>query len=189
LIVSAFSAGLPGAEHLRENPTVRRDLFVVTMPGDGDERFAILWRDRLPIEQFVRARTIEDVREVFQRCLASAIPLTEAAMRGQLAQMGLPEDDIDDQIDRARSMQTGFGDAATRRDVVWESTTQVGYRNAYGQELTRKTSKAGVPPFQRIFAMKCGACGHEYGANGSEVHSRRCPACQGGPAGVAIEIP
>lgn len=51
---------------LRENAHVRRDLFVVLMPGDGEERFAFLWRDRLPIEQLVRSRTIEDAREAFR---------------------------------------------------------------------------------------------------------------------------
>ena len=55
--------------HLRENAHVRRDFVVVMMPEEGDERFAILWRDRLPLEQFARSRTIEDVREAFRRCL------------------------------------------------------------------------------------------------------------------------
>ena len=166
---------------------MRRDFVVVMMPEEGDERFAILWRDRLPLEQFARSRTIEDVREAFRRCLASAIPLTEAGMRGQLGQMGLPDDDIDDQIDRARSMQSGFRDASAQGDIVWESPTQIGYRNGNGQKLIRKTGRPGTLPFQRVFAMKCGTCGHEYGVNGSEAHNRRCPACQDGPPGLPLE--
>jgi len=164
-----------------------RDFFVVMMPGEGDERFAILWRDRLPLEQFARSRTIEDVREAFRSCLASATPLTEAGMRGQLAQMGLPDDDIEDQIERAREMRSGLRHASARGDIVWESPTQVGYRNGNGQELIRKTDRPGTLPFQKLFAMKCGACGHEYGVNGSEAHNRRCPACQGGSPGLPLE--
>ena len=166
---------------------MRRDFFVVMMPAEDDEQFAILWRDRLPLEELVRARTIEDVREAFRRYLGSAIPLTEAGMRGQLAQMGLPDDDIDDQIDRARSMVSGLRHASARGDIIWESPTHIGYRNGNGQELIRKTGRPGTQPFQRVFAMKCGACGHEYGVNGSEAHNRRCPACQDGPPGLALE--
>ena len=162
---------------------MRQDLFVVMMPAGNAERFAILWRDRLPLEQFARLRTVEDVREAFRRCLASAIPLTEAEMRAQLARMGLPDDDIEDQIDRARDMQAGF----TRGEIVWESPTQVGYRNANGQELIRKTGRPGTLPLQKVYALKCGTCGHEYGANGSEAHNRRCPACQGGSPGLPLE--
>lgn len=157
------------------------------MPEEGDERFAILWRDRLPLEQFARSRTSEDVREIYRRCLAAAIPLTEAEMRAQLARMGLPDDDIEDQIDRARDTQAGLHNASTRGEIVWESPTQVGYRNANGQELIRKTGRPGTLPLQKVYALKCGTCGHEYGANGSEAHNRRCPACQGGSPGLPLE--
>jgi hypothetical protein len=30
-------------------------------------------------------------------------------------------------------------------------------------------------------------CGHRYGANGSDFHIRKCPNCQGGAPGLAIE--
>src|SRR5688572_32350241 len=105
--------------------SVRRDLFVVMMPEDDGERFAILWRDRMPIEKFARSRSLEEVREAYRSCLASATSLTETGMRAQLAAMGLPNDDIEDQIERARDMQAGFRDAFARGEIVWESPTRV----------------------------------------------------------------
>src|SRR5687768_11620012 len=156
------------------------------MPEDEGERFAILWRDRMPIEKFARSRSLEEVREAYRSCLASATSLTEAGMRAQLAAMGLPNDDIEDQIERARDMQAGFRDAFARGEIVWESPTRVGYRNDHGQELIRKTGLPGTLPLQKVYVLKCGSCSHEYGANGSDVHTRRCPACQDGAAGLPI---
>jgi hypothetical protein len=167
---------------------VRHDFIVVMTPADAAERFAILWRDTLPLEQFARSRSLEDVQETFRGLLASAPQLTEGDMRAQLAGMGLPPDDIDDQIDRARRMQATSAEAMNRGDFAWETTTRPGYRNSQAQDLIRKTGLAGTLPLQKVFVLRCGECGHEYGANGSEVHSRRCPACQGGPPGLSIEI-
>lgn len=40
----------------------------------------------------------------------------------------------------------------------------------------------------RIWVLRCivEECGHEYGANGCDVHIRLCPRCQGGEQGFDI---
>jgi rubredoxin len=38
-----------------------------------------------------------------------------------------------------------------------------------------------------VYALKCEACGHEYGANGSDIHHRRCPGHDGGAAGLRVD--
>ncbi len=35
-----------------------------------------------------------------------------------------------------------------------------------------------------VYVLQCGGCRHEYGANGSDIFQRRCPACQGGRPGL-----
>jgi hypothetical protein len=48
---------------------------------------------------------------------------------------------------------------------------------------------------QRIYRLKCGrtnagrACDFEYGANGTDVHLRKCPKCQGGQKGEPLPEP
>ena len=37
---------------------------------------------------------------------------------------------------------------------------------------------------QSVYVLQCGECRHEYGANGSDIFQRRCPACQGGRPGL-----
>jgi phage FluMu protein Com len=34
--------------------------------------------------------------------------------------------------------------------------------------------------------LNCSHCGHQYGANGSDYHHRKCPKCQGGAPGESI---
>jgi hypothetical protein len=38
---------------------------------------------------------------------------------------------------------------------------------------------------QYVYVLQCSICGYEYGANGSDIHLRRCPSCQGGQPGLA----
>ena len=94
----------------------------------------------------------------------------------------MPSDDVEDQIDRARHY------ASIGADFRWERTTAIGFRNDCGQEVVLKTPAAGSIPGQRVYVLRCGACGHEYGANGSDVHSRRCPTCQDGPPPLPIAL-
>ena len=37
---------------------------------------------------------------------------------------------------------------------------------------------------QIAYKMECLHCGHVYGANGCDVHLRRCPKCQKGASGI-----
>ena len=55
-------------------------------------------------------------------------------------------------------------------------TIQVGYVNRNGQEVVRSAGKAGTDHGQYVYALRCRTCGHEYGANGSDIFLRRCPA-------------
>jgi hypothetical protein len=65
-------------------------------------------------------------------------------------------------------------------------TTQPGYVNRNGQVVVRPTAIAGNDHNQRVYVMACRNCAHEYGANGSDIWQRRCPACQGGAAALAF---
>jgi len=63
-------------------------------------------------------------------------------------------------------------------------TTQVGYVNRNGQEVVRPTGKTGTDHGQYVYVLRCRTCGHEYGANGSDIFLRRCPAHDGGAPGI-----
>jgi hypothetical protein len=65
------------------------------------------------------------------------------------------------------------------------STTMPGYENRNGQIVVRGTGKLGTDHLQYVYVLKCKPCGHEYGANGSDIHLRKCPVCQGGAPGLA----
>lgn len=65
-----------------------------------------------------------------------------------------------------------------------QGTTEPGYENRNGQVVIRPTGLPGTDHCQSIYALRCGWCGHEYGANGSDIFLRRCPACQGGSPGL-----
>ena len=63
-------------------------------------------------------------------------------------------------------------------------TTSPGYINRNDQEVRRPTGLAGTDHLQHVYVLRCGRCGHEYGANGSDIHIRKCPGCQGGRPGL-----
>jgi hypothetical protein len=65
-------------------------------------------------------------------------------------------------------------------------TTTPGYINRNGQTVIRATGLPGTDHLQYIYVLRCGSCGNEYGANGSDVHIRKCPRCQGGMPGLAF---
>jgi hypothetical protein len=65
-------------------------------------------------------------------------------------------------------------------------TTQVGYINRNGQEVVRPTGKPGTDHGQYVYVLRCRTCGHEYGANGSDIFLRRCPNHDGGAAGLGF---
>jgi hypothetical protein len=65
-----------------------------------------------------------------------------------------------------------------------KGTTEVGYRNPNGQVVIRATGKEGTDHLQKVYVLRCVHCSTEYGANGSDIHARRCPECQDGRPGL-----
>jgi hypothetical protein len=71
----------------------------------------------------------------------------------------------------------------TRED---KGTTSPGYLNKNGQVTVRDTGIPGTDNLQRVYQLACSHCGDVYGANGSDIHERKCPKCQGGRPGLAL---
>jgi hypothetical protein len=65
-------------------------------------------------------------------------------------------------------------------------STTPGFVNANGQEVVRKTELPGNLPGQKVYVLRCETCKSSYGANGCDIHIRRCPSCQKGAPGLAI---
>jgi hypothetical protein len=70
----------------------------------------------------------------------------------------------------------------------WKSgsgpTVQIGAVNRHGQICTGHRGIPGTDHMQLAYRTECGWCGHVYGANGSDMHERRCPICQQGAPGI-----
>ena len=65
-------------------------------------------------------------------------------------------------------------------------TTRIGFVNEKGQKVLRKTDLPGTDHNQYIYVLGCGKCGSEYGANGTDIHHRKCPECGRGEPGLPI---
>ncbi len=63
-------------------------------------------------------------------------------------------------------------------------TTQIGYINCNHQENHGTRGRPGNDHNQDAFRLECLDCGHCYGANGTDIHHRKCPQCQGGATGI-----
>jgi hypothetical protein len=76
----------------------------------------------------------------------------------------------------------------TQPNSEWRSgegaSVQIGSVNRHGQICTGHRGVPGTDHLQRSYRTECGHCGLVYGANGSDMHERRCPACQGGAQGI-----
>jgi hypothetical protein len=59
-------------------------------------------------------------------------------------------------------------------------TTQTGFVNGNGQRNDGPLGLPGTDHNQMLYRMRCERCAHEYAANGSDIHHRKCPNCQGG---------
>jgi hypothetical protein len=46
-----------------------------------------------------------------------------------------------------------------------KGTTEPGYRNRDGQLVVRATHLAGTDHYQYVYVLRCGRCGHAYGAD------------------------
>lgn len=66
-------------------------------------------------------------------------------------------------------------------------STRVGFTNANGQTVVRPTGLPGTDRGQSIYVLRCGHCGGEYGANGSDIFQRKCPSCQEGRPGLSFD--
>lgn len=66
-------------------------------------------------------------------------------------------------------------------------TTTIGYVNRNNQEVICATGLPGTDHGQYIYVLRCRDCGHEYGANGSDIFQRKCPKCQGGKPGLPYD--
>jgi hypothetical protein len=71
---------------------------------------------------------------------------------------------------------------------VWQSGTgdsvKIGYVNKNGQRCCGHRGVSGTDHGQRAYKIECTKCDHIYGANGTDVHLRLCPHCQGGAPGI-----
>ena len=65
-----------------------------------------------------------------------------------------------------------------------KGTTDSGYENPNGQVVVRNTGERGMDFGQYVYELRCKHCGDAYGANGSDIHERKCPKCQGGRPGI-----
>ena len=63
-------------------------------------------------------------------------------------------------------------------------STRIGFVNRNAQVNMRATDLPGNDHLQKIYVLRCEHCGHEYGANGSDIFQRKCPNCQDGAAGL-----
>lgn len=66
-------------------------------------------------------------------------------------------------------------------------TTVPGFVNQNRQRTVARTGfESASFRGQIIYKMVCGDCRAEYGANGCDIHARRCPKCQGGVEGEVL---
>ena len=65
-------------------------------------------------------------------------------------------------------------------------STEIGFVNRNRQRNTGQPDppREGTDHNQRVYILRCLKCEEEYGANGSDIHARRCPSCQGGRPGI-----
>jgi hypothetical protein len=119
-------------------------------------------------------------RQRWEQSLHSLPALSEADARDQLARRGFTLTEVEEKIAKARRAR----EWGPQTSFDWQ--TQIGYRNAHGQTVTRKTDRFGTAPLQRVYAMSCTHCGHEYGANGCDTHICRCPTCQNRSPGIPV---
>jgi hypothetical protein len=68
-----------------------------------------------------------------------------------------------------------------------KGTTEPGHINPRNQMTLKDTGRPGTDHLQRVYALACLECLTVYGANGSDIHMRKCPECQDGNAGLRVK--
>jgi hypothetical protein len=63
-------------------------------------------------------------------------------------------------------------------------TTEIGYVNANEQQCHGTLGIKGTDHNQLAYRMECLHFGFVYGANGADIHERKCPMCQLGAKGI-----
>ena len=80
--------------------------------------------------------------------------------------------------------------AKTGAGATHATTTVPGFVNGHRQEVVSRTGFASASVRgQVIYKLRCRDCKGEYGANGRDIHHRRCPKCQGGEVGEVLREP
>ena len=73
-------------------------------------------------------------------------------------------------------------------DWHWESgggeSVEIGYLNPNDQQCCGHRGVQGTDHGQYAYKVECTKCGYVCGANGSDMHERRCPQCSGGAPGI-----
>ena len=157
---------------------VVRPPIVLCVPMPEGERFAIIETIKMIARTFP-PKPGERWPDAMRRFFEGEPLLTEADLRVKLAKMGLDEAAASLQIQRARRLKE-FNELTS-----WVQITTIGFRNREGQQVIRKTARAGSAPGQRVFVLHCTVCDHEYGADGCDIYDRLCPNCQDGPPGLS----
>ena len=80
--------------------------------------------------------------------------------------------------------------SSSRSSSTRAATAEPGFRNTNHQVVIART---GAPSTSRdrqvIYHLRCAACGHDYGCNGLDIKTRRCPRCQSGTPGEPLREP
>ena len=129
-----------------------------------DARSGIIHRRKTPVAATVKQEAFKKGFEHARRSLA------------KLLGAGRPQDWDEPLVEEAR--------IDSRRASGGAGTTMPGYRNRNDQVVARRTNLPGNDHNQRIYVLRCGKCGSQYGANGSDIWQRKCPNCGGGQPGL-----
>ena len=65
-------------------------------------------------------------------------------------------------------------------------TMRPDYVNLHDQKVIGPVASTSNHRNQRTYELKCWRCDNRYGANGFDIHIRRCPECQAGKPGLAL---
>lgn len=98
---------------------------------------------------------------------------------------GSSEPELRVRVLESLSRDGGAGESPVNRTRPANST-QPGFTNKNGQTVAGAAGLPGTDHGQSIYALRCGHCAEEYGANGSDIWFRKCPKCQGGRPGLSL---
>lgn len=108
-------------------------------------------------------------------------PMYQMKLRYLYQRLGM--DSVREEVPRPAQEQQS---AESDRRSGSSKTTQIGYINRNQQRNLGTRGRSGNDHGQYVYKLACllPGCGHMYGANGTDISRRKCPACQGGAAGI-----